>query len=305
LDRAGRAAFGYRPQLAQKDPETGNRDSRERLIPGSTFKGGNPGRHFLRRGRLDGLHFPQQASVRWVQSVTQNKGFNMKNKFYLLSLAASLALVLPVQAQHRGFGGGGGGGFGGGFRGSGGSSSHSAPSRMAQGRAGMGGPRFANGRFNSGGARVFARQPASAHPNWSRNRDHFFHGHHFRFVNGSWFCFDFGFYDPFWGYGYPYAYGYGYPYGYPYGYGGYDQNDDGVYDGKDAGYQGSDNGSYQGSPVAVAQARLKRLGYYHGRIDGQIGPATERAIAEYQRDHGQRVTGSVTPRTLNSIQERE
>jgi hypothetical protein len=228
----------------------------------------------------------------------------MKNKFYLLSLAASLALVLPVQAQHRG--GGGGGGFGGGFHSSGGSS-HSAPGRMASGRPGsMMGPRFANGRFNSGGARVFARQSASAHPNWSHNHDHFFHGHRCRFVNGSWVLFDFGFYDPFyWGYpyGYPYAYG-GYPYG-AYPYGGYDQNDDGVYDGKDAGYQGSDNGSYQGSPVAVAQARLKRLGYYHGRIDGQIGPATERAIANYQRDHGQRVTGSVTPNSLNSIQGRE
>lgn len=228
----------------------------------------------------------------------------MKNKFYLLSVAASLALALPVQAQHHGFGGGG---MGGGFRGSGAPSGHSAPSRMA-GRGAMMGPHFANGRFNSGGARVFARQPASAHPNWSHNHDHFFHGHHFRFVNGSWFCFDFGFYDP-WYWGYPYGYAYGYPYGYPYGpYGGYDPNDNGngVYDGKDAGYQGSDNGSYEGgSPVAVAQARLKRLGYYHGRIDGQIGPATERAIAEYQRDHGQHVTGSVTRNTLNSIQGQE
>ena len=173
------------------------------------------------------------------------------------------------------------------------------------------GPHFANGRFNSGGARVFSRQAASAHPNWSHNHDHFWHGHHCRFVNGSWVLFDFGFYDPwYWGYpyGYPYAYG-GYPYGYPYGPyggGGYDPNDNGgVYEGKDAGYQGSDNGSYQGSPVAVAQARLKRLGYYHGQIDGQIGPATERAIAAYQRDHGQHVTGGVTPNTLNSIQGRE
>jgi hypothetical protein len=231
----------------------------------------------------------------------------MKNRLYFLSLAASLALVLPVQAGPHNFGGGGGGGF----RGSGGFSSHSAPSRMAQGRGAMTGPRFANGRFSAGGARVFARQSASAHPNWSRNRDHFFRGHHFRFVNGSWFCFDYGFYDPFfWGYPYGYPYAYGYPYGYPYGYGGYDQNYDpndngGVYQGRDAGYQGSDNGSYQGSPVAVAQARLKRLGYYHGRIDGQIGPATERAITEYQRDHGQRVTGAVTPNALNSIQGRE
>ncbi len=228
-------------------------------------------------------------------------------KVQLLSMAVGLALTLPVQAGQRNFGGGGGGG--GGFHPSG-ASSHSAPSRMASGRAGaMMGPRFANGRFNSGGARVFSRQPASAHPNWSRDHDHFWHGHRCRFVNGSWVLFDFGFYDPFfWGYpyGYPYAYG-GYPYGYPYGYGGYDDsNDDDVYNGRDAGYQGSDVRSYRGSsPVAVAQARLKRLGYYHGRIDGQIGPATERAIAAYQRDHGQRVTGAVTRNTLNSIQGQE
>jgi hypothetical protein len=173
--------------------------------------------------------------------------------------------------------------------------------------AGMTGPHITNGRFNSGGARVISRQSANAHPNWSRNHDHFWHGHHCRFVNGSWFLFDFG-YDPFY-WGYPYGYAYGYPYGYPYGYddgSGYDPNDQGVYDGKDAGYQGSDNRSYEGnSPVAVAQARLKRLGYYHGRVDGQIGPATERAIAAYQRDHGQRVTGGVTRNTLSAIQGRE
>lgn len=239
------------------------------------------------------------------------------NKFQLLSIAVGLALALPLQAGQRNFGGGGGGG--GGFHSSGSSSSHSAPSRnfsgrMAPGRnfsgrtASMTGPRFANGHFNSGGARVLARQPANAHPNWSHNHDHFWHGHHCRFVNGSWVLFDFGFYDPFfWGYPYGYPYAYGYPYGYPYGYGGYDdQSDNGVYDGRDPGYQGSDARSYEGqSPVAVAQARLKRLGYYHGRIDGKIGPATERAIAAYQRDHGQHVTGSVTPNALNSIQGQE
>ncbi len=232
----------------------------------------------------------------------------MKSKLYFLSLAASLALVLPVQAGQHNFGGGGSGrGFSGG---GGGSRPSSAPSRNFAGRAGsMAGPHFANGRFNSGGAHVLARQSANAHPNWSHNHDHFWNGHRCRFVNGSWVIFDFGFYDPFyWGYPYGYPYGYGgYGYGYPYGYGyGYDPNDQGVYDGREPGYQGSDNGSSESnSPVAVAQARLKHLGYYHGRVDGQIGPATERAIAQYQRDHGQRVTGAVTRNTLNSIQGRE
>jgi hypothetical protein len=257
----------------------------------------------------------------------------MKNKFYYLGFLASLALSLPAQAQHRSGGGGGGGhgGFGGGHAfASGGGGSHGAPSRGPSGRAMAGrfngggfnnarfaasrasaaaGPRMANGHFSTGGAHVFARQSAGAHPNWSHNHDHFWHGHHCRFVNGSWVVFDFGFYDPFYWGGYPwgyYGYGYGYPYGYPYD-GSYNPYDQGVYEGKDAPYQGSDAGpsDENGSPVAVAQARLKRLGYYHGRIDGELGPATHRAITEYQRDHGLRVSGSVTPNTLNSMQARE
>jgi hypothetical protein len=34
------------------------------------------------------------------------------------------------------------------------------------------------------------------------------------------------------------------------------------------------------------QRRLSRAGYYHGAIDGIMGPQTRRAIQAYERDHG-------------------
>ena len=77
-----------------------------------------------------------------------------------------------------------------------------------------------------------------------------------------------------WGWGYPYGYYGGYGYGYPYGYGGY-------------GYQSYGNGS----SVVQLQRRLARAGYYHGAIDGIMGPATRRAIRAYERTHNQRAYG--------------
>jgi Putative peptidoglycan binding domain len=76
---------------------------------------------------------------------------------------------------------------------------------------------------------------------------------------------------------YPYGYGgYGYQSGYdPYGYGGY-------------GYQG---GYGNGSSVVQLQRRLARAGYYHGAIDGIMGPATRRAIRAYEGTHNQRAYG--------------
>lgn len=39
------------------------------------------------------------------------------------------------------------------------------------------------------------------------------------------------------------------------------------------------------------QAALARKGYYHGKLDGDCGPETRRAIAHYQHDLGIPVTG--------------
>ena len=119
--------------------------------------------------------------------------------------------------------------------------------------------------------------------------------HHHHNNNDVVFIGSFGF--PFWGWGwgYPYgSYGYGYPYGYGYGYGypygyGYDY-DYGNYYG-DAGYgnQGYGYGdrSRGGSSVAQLQRRLARAGYYHGSIDGIMGPETRRAIRAYEGSRNQ------------------
>src|SRR5213596_2484749 len=123
-------------------------------------------------------------------------------------------------------------------------------------------------------------------------RNHRFH--HFNHFNNVVFIGDFGFpwwwgwgWGPSWGWdgGYPYGYyGYGYPYGYgsPYGYGygyGYGGSTYG-----DSGYGQYGNSSR--SRVAELQRRLARAGYYHGSIDGVLGPQTRRAIRAYEQDHG-------------------
>jgi hypothetical protein len=101
--------------------------------------------------------------------------------------------------------------------------------------------------------------------------DHRFHRfNHFNHFNDVIFIGDFGF-PGWWGWGWGpwWGGGWGYPYGY---YGGY---------GSGYGY-----GDSSGSRVAELQSRLARAGYYHGAIDGIMGPATRRAIRAYERDHG-------------------
>ncbi|PYL07426.1 MAG: hypothetical protein DME33_10755 [Verrucomicrobia bacterium] len=131
--------------------------------------------------------------------------------------------------------------------------------------------------------------------NWS---GHNWHGgnwggnwHHHHFHNNVVFIGDFGFpgwwgwgwpywgWGPWWGWdGYPYGYGYGYPSGYGYGYG-YGGNQYG-----DSGY--GRYGDSSRSRVAELQRRLARAGYYHGAVDGVMGPQTRQAIRAYERDHG-------------------
>jgi hypothetical protein len=153
---------------------------------------------------------------------------------------------------------------------------------------------------------VIAQSSASWHREWDRGRDHWWHGHHCRFINGSWVIFDLGFY-PWWPYWYPYDY---YPYDYsaysasyyPYSYdpGSYDP---GLY--QDQEYYDQDN--YKSSAqstdaiVADAQKRLSQLGYYRGEIDGIFGAETRRAIVRYQRNHGLRATGYLTTDTLQTL----
>ena len=204
------------------------------------------------------------------------------------------------------------------------------------------GSRLNNRGVNGTGANnhVFARRSADWHRGWDRNRDHSWHGHRCRFVNGSWFIFDLGFFP---GFGYPYDY-YGYDYypsdysyPYPYGYGGYGYGaygyDPGVYDQSNyydqggynyndqsnyydrGGYNYNDQSNYydqggntstsydQSTAVAVAevQDQLATAGYYHGQIDGVLGPETRRALLRYQSDKGLGVSGSLTMETRRSL----
>jgi len=143
---------------------------------------------------------------------------------------------------------------------------------------------------------VVAQHSSNWHRDWDRGRDHWWHGHRCRFVNGSWFIFDVGF-DPWLPYGYPYDYYAGDYYPYPYGYG-YDYD---PYQGEAYYDQNGYADQYADSTVASAQDQLAKQGYYRGAIDGVLGPETRRAIAQYQSNHGLRVTGALTTDTLQAL----
>jgi hypothetical protein len=146
---------------------------------------------------------------------------------------------------------------------------------------------------------VAARHSSNWHRDWNRSSDHSWHGHHCRFINGSWVIFDVGYY-PWWPYGYPYDYYaydyYGGPYyGEPYSY------DSGVYEDQGYGDQNAYGNQSGDQTVAAAQEELARQGYYRGQVDGVAGPETSRAIAGYQRNHGLTATGYLTADTLAAL----
>lgn len=53
--------------------------------------------------------------------------------------------------------------------------------------------------------------------------------------------------------------------------------------------------------IANVQTELQRLGYYRYAVDGQMGPATRAAIANYQRDTGLAITSAIDEPTLQSL----
>jgi len=147
--------------------------------------------------------------------------------------------------------------------------------------------------FNAANSRIIAQHSAGAHPNWNRNHDHFWHGHRCHWHNNAWVIYDLGFYP--WAY---YGYGYGYPYG-PYSY-----YDNGYYDDQYAAneYSQYDNGNGNGdSSVSQVQAALARQGFYHGAIDGSVGPATRNAVRRFQRSHGLDATGEIDRSVLEAL----
>ncbi len=56
------------------------------------------------------------------------------------------------------------------------------------------------------------------------------------------------------------------------------------------------------STLAIdVQRRLARRGYYHGPIDGVVGPGTRSAIAGFQADHGLDPSGLMSDETLGRL----
>src|SRR5262249_27963547 len=201
----------------------------------------------------------------------RDKVMNSKKIILLGCVAACVFAASTATAQMRGHGGSMGGmGMRGGFM------PHSM-GRMPMHRGPM---------MNSpSGFRRFGDRDFNRNDRFSRfnrfNDGRFVRNHRFnrfnRFnhFNNVVFIGDFGF--PWWwgwGWGPWWGGGWGYPYGY---YGGYN------YGGYGSGYG---YGNSSGSRVAELQSRLARAGYYHGAIDGIMGPATRRAIRAYERDHG-------------------
>jgi len=112
--------------------------------------------------------------------------------------------------------------------------------------------------------------------------NHFFHNHFFPNHRRFFFGFDvvaFGF--PYWWY--PDFY-----YGYPYGYADYDASP--VYD-----YR------YWAGLATAVQAELARRGYYHGSIDGAIGPDSRDAIRTFQKSNNLPITGLIDPPLLKAL----
>ena len=52
---------------------------------------------------------------------------------------------------------------------------------------------------------------------------------------------------------------------------------------------------------AAVQTVLAKQGYYQGPIDGTVGPATSRAIRNYQRDHRLTPTGTINAALVASM----
>jgi hypothetical protein len=126
---------------------------------------------------------------------------------------------------------------------------------------------------------AFARSPIVAN-HWN---------HHRYYRPRSHFSFGIGLGYPFYGYGYGYPYYGAYPYGYDYGY----------YAPRTTVYATS--GINDDATVAAVQRRLARGGYYHGSIDGVIGPGTRSAVRAFERNNGLPVDGVIDPQLLRTM----
>lgn len=58
---------------------------------------------------------------------------------------------------------------------------------------------------------------------------------------------------------------------------------------------------FQGEQVEALQATLKYLGYYSGKVDGNFGPMTDRAVRAFQKAKGLYVDGEAGPKTYAEL----
>jgi len=96
------------------------------------------------------------------------------------------------------------------------------------------------------------------------------------FVNSGWWYWNAGYWFPAWGYAPSVSY---------------------VYDGPVYGY----NGLSPDQVTVNVQQQLEAAGYYDGPIDGELGPMTREAIANYQADNGLAVTSAIDEPTLATM----
>ncbi|HEV2841264.1 MAG TPA: peptidoglycan-binding protein [Chthoniobacterales bacterium] len=101
---------------------------------------------------------------------------------------------------------------------------------------------------------------------------------HIVLIGGGWYYWNSGYWYPAWGYDDSAAY---YPYDGPI-------------------YVGSNPRPFD-QVVADVQASLQEQGYYHGEVDGLVGPLTQEALAAYQSAQGLEPTAAIDQPTLESL----
>lgn len=55
------------------------------------------------------------------------------------------------------------------------------------------------------------------------------------------------------------------------------------------------------SEIRRAQQQLREQGFYHGKIDGTLGPATKQALQQFQQKNGLPVTASLDQQTMDKL----
>jgi len=116
------------------------------------------------------------------------------------------------------------------------------------------------------------------HPQWHDHNWWHSHHNHILLIGGGWYYWNAGYWYPAWGYDESAAY---YPYDGPI-------------------YVGNSPRPFD-QIVADVQSTLQEQGYYHGEVDGLVGPLTQEALAAYQSARGLEATAAIDQPTLESL----